>query len=168
MATLVGTQSSLTGLLAALIELDMDLVEAYRTALERLTDPIHKQWLEGFKQDHERHVRELSCVLEKVHGDPPNKPDFTQYVAKGKVILADAVGSDYDILAAMHTNEADTNAAYQRAAKHSEVREEVLALMERNLQDERRHRAWIEERMTYLETQEEDRANHPPPEMRIY
>ena len=167
MATLVGTQSSLTGLLAALIELDMDAIEAYGVALERLRDPIHKQWLEGFMQDHERHVLELSCTLEKAHGDPPRGPDFKQYITKGKVVLADVVGNDYDILVAMHTNEQDTNTAYERATQHKEAQGELQALLERNLQDERRHRAWIEERITYLETQEEDRVNRQAPELRV-
>ena len=54
---------------------------------------------------------------------------------------------DETILRAMRTNEDDTNTAYERATKFEYVTPEIRAVLERNLQDERRHCAWILEQL---------------------
>jgi rubrerythrin len=54
---------------------------------------------------------------------------------------------DKAILQAMKSNEEDTNTAYGRAVEHEDTPAQVKATLEQNLADERRHHAWIEERI---------------------
>ena len=45
----------------------------------------------------------------------------------------------------MKTNEKDTTIAYERAVAHDGLDAHTVAVLERGLADERRHRAWIVE-----------------------
>ncbi|MDB4927533.1 MAG: uncharacterized protein JWM10_17 [Myxococcaceae bacterium] len=146
MATAVGTQSDLGDLLHQLIELDYDAIEAYRTALARFEDTGFRSQMSSFQQDHERHVHELSVLLRAMGREPPEGPDMKQYLTKGKVVIAGLLG-DPAVLAAMITNEDDTNTAYERAAARVDLSTELRELVEHNLADERRHREWLREKL---------------------
>jgi uncharacterized protein (TIGR02284 family) len=150
MTTLKGSEENLVDLLNSLIELDYDAIEAYKAAIARLDDMNDRGVLAGFLQDHERHVVDLSALVRR-HGDKPvSHGDVKQVLTKGKVVLAGLVG-DRVVLAAMKTNEDDTNTAYERACRHAWLTDETRTLLERNLDDERRHRAWMEKRLAETE-----------------
>lgn len=149
MATMVGTHGDVRTVLHDLIELDMDAAEAYRSAIDKLKDAECKVALGGFLQDHERHVAELGPQLQALGGKPPSGPDFKRVLTQGKVAIAGLMG-DVAILKAMKTNEDDTNVAYERASSRTDVTPSVQALLRRNLDDERRHRAWIEQRISVM------------------
>ncbi len=143
MVTLVGTQEDFLKALTELIELDYDAVEAYQAAIERIKDPLYKENLEEFQQDHKRHIQALSKLIVQ-HGDtPPNGPDMKQLLLKGKVIAASILG-DKGILNAMKDNEIDTNTAYERLTHHKHKWTEVHGTLEDGLKDEKRHKAWLE------------------------
>jgi uncharacterized protein (TIGR02284 family) len=144
MATLVGTQKELGSLLNNLIELDYDAVAAYEAAIERLHNQGYKERLREFLGDHQRHIIDLKPHAARLCEDVASGPDVKQVLTKGKVIIAKLAG-DRAILFAMKTNEDDTNTAYERAVNHDAVTPEVLAVLQRNLADERRHRAWIQQ-----------------------
>ena len=146
MTTLVGTQKNLADLLDALLELDYDAIEAYRAAIQRIDDASDKAQLGSFLADHERHVRELTPIVEAMGKKASKGPDIKQWLTKGKVVIM-GLGGDHAILLAMKTNEDDTNKAYERATSRSDLPIDVRDVLERNLQDERRHRAWIEARL---------------------
>jgi uncharacterized protein (TIGR02284 family) len=149
MATLVGTQDKLVDALDALLELDYDAIEAYKAAIERIDDKNDKAQLLAFMQDHERHVRELTPLVASLGKEPAKGPDVKQWLTKGKVVIMGLAGENA-VLLAMKTNEDDTNIAYERLVQRTDVTPEVHALLERNLGDERRHRAWIEARLGAL------------------
>lgn len=149
MVTTVGTETSLPDLLTNLIHLDYDAIEAYRTAVERLDDAALAETLRGFMADHERHTRDVSAALTRLGHTPPTGGDMKQLLTTGKVAMADMFG-DKAILQAMKTNEDDTNTAYERAVGHAEVTPDIRGLLDSNLGDERRHRAWIEETLNRL------------------
>lgn len=155
MATLVGTQKNIESLLNALVELEFDAVEAYRVAVPRLARVEFREQFNEFKADHERHVRELSALMHQAGWAAPDHADLKQYVTKGKVLLGDLVGGDRAILAAMSANEDDTNRAYGRAQERLDLPGELRTQLDANLTDERRHRAWIEQRLTIMEEEEE-------------
>jgi rubrerythrin len=147
MATLVGTQSNFVDALKELIELDYDAVEAYEAAINRLENKEYKSQLTNFRDDHKRHVKELSALMKKHNEEAPTGPDMSkQWLAKGKVVLANMVG-DKTILAAMKTNEDDTNTAYERLCKHKERWDDAMDILNRGLADEKTHRAWIEKQL---------------------
>jgi uncharacterized protein (TIGR02284 family) len=146
MTTLVGTQKDLASMLNQLLELDFDAIEAYRSAIERLKDETDKTQLAAFMADHERHTRELTAVIERMGHVPAAGPDIKQLLTKGKVVIGSLAG-DAAILLAMRTNESDTNTAYERATGRQDLSKELRDILERNLQDERRHRSWIQTRV---------------------
>lgn len=145
MATLVGTQGNFERALKELVELDYDAVEAYEAAISRLENEEYKKTLRGFKDDHQRHIEEVSALLKKHDTEPPTGPDMSkQWLAKGKVVLANLVGN-HAILTAMRSNEDDTNTAYERMNAHVEKWEDVGDILRRGLEDEKRHKAWFED-----------------------
>jgi uncharacterized protein (TIGR02284 family) len=156
MATVGGMDGNIIHLLNNLIELDYDAIEAYEAAIARLKDADDREQLRMFMADHVRHTNTLSSAVRQLGGDPASKGNFMRLLTKGKVVLA-ALVDDRAILFAMKTNEADTNLAYERAAKHDGLTPEVTAILEKNLGDERRHKAWIEERLEAY-AQREQRA----------
>ena len=62
----------------------------------------------------------------------------------GKIAMADLMGHGA-ILKAMKTNEDDTVAAYERAARHEDAMPKSKAFFEKALGDETRHREWMEQ-----------------------
>jgi uncharacterized protein (TIGR02284 family) len=150
MATMTGKEQDVMKLLVNLIELDYDAIEAYEAAIERLEDATSRSKLSEFMADHERHTVNLGTLVGEMGGTPPNKGDIKRVLTKGKVVLGNIAG-DRGILAAMKMNEDDTNKAYERAAARQDLPGNVLAVVTRNLTDERRHRAWIVERLEQLE-----------------
>lgn len=146
MATFVGTQKSLVTVIEELIKLDYDAIEAYRTAISRLKNADAKSALTEFMHDHERHVKELSDQLVALGTPPPRGPDMKSVLTTGKVFIGSLIG-DRAILMAMKTNEDDTNRAYERVCKRDDLTEALRTICEKNLDDERRHRLWIEAHM---------------------
>lgn len=149
MVTTIGTESKLETLLTDLIQLDYDAAEAYQAAIDRVENAGSKASLLTFKQDHLRHVDDLSQVLAKMGREAPAGGDIKSVLTKGKVVLGGLAG-DKAILQAMKTNEDDTNTAYERAALHHEATPQIHALLEHNLRDERRHRDWMVEKIAAL------------------
>lgn len=160
MATMVGTQKELTSLLNALIELDLDAIEAYESAISRLDDLAAKEHFSLFKGDHERHVQDLRPLVAELGETPASEPDIKRVLTQGKVVLAALVG-DKLILRAMKTNEVDTNTAYDRAVARDDLPEHVREVLLRNRDDERRHLAYIEKRIAEYEAEEGGAKSKP-------
>jgi uncharacterized protein (TIGR02284 family) len=143
MVTFIGSETEFGTLIADLIELDNDAAAAYQAAIDRLENEDYKAKLREFKGDHERHVRELSQLLEQKGITPPEGGRMKQILTKGRVVIAQLAGDDA-ILKAMKANEDDTNTAYENANKREDAWTEAMDILERGLQDEHRHRQWIE------------------------
>lgn len=144
MATLIGKESRLIDTLKNLIELDFDAINAYQAAIDRLDSPIFKTAMREFMADHERHIQELTGVVLDMGDAPPTKGDLKSILTKGKVLIGQITG-DAGILSAMHSNEEDTNTAYERSLSRDDViPPNIFTILARALEDERRHKAWIE------------------------
>lgn len=126
-------------LLAELIERDRQAVLAYDEAIGRLEDPTASTRLRELRAEHERHVRELSeCVVE-LGGAPPRPAPDGPCAAR----LGDAT-STRAILRAMHACEESTREAYRQALRSGAAASpRVREILERCLEDERRHGSWL-------------------------
>lgn len=136
-------------LLEDLIKLDYDAIEAYDEAIERLGDTESKRQLSAFREDHRRHTQNLGAFMKQAGKTPPGGAGLKRVLTKGKVVLADIAG-DVAILKAMKSNEDDTNKAYERAVEHEWLSVTLRDTLREHLNDERRHRTWIEQRITQL------------------
>jgi hypothetical protein len=67
-------------------------------------------------------------------------------LTQGKVVLGSIVGDD-GIFRAMLSNEETTNQKYEEALRTRGLAEEARRCIVGNLQDERRHKAWLEARL---------------------
>jgi rubrerythrin len=142
MVTTVGNETELDELVEDLVKLDFAAIEAYDAAIERLSRAEHQRQMREFRNDHRDHTQVLGTWLREHGHTPPESCGAKQLLTKGKVVIAGLAG-DKQVLQAMKTNEDDTNTAYERAIKHDQA-DGLLAVFEKNLSDERRHRAWIE------------------------
>jgi uncharacterized protein (TIGR02284 family) len=147
MATMVGKQTDLVSFLKQLIELEYDGLEAYDSAINRLSDATYKAQFQGFRNDHQRHVSELDAAMRAIGSEPPRSGDLKRVLTKGKIVII-ALAGDRAILTAMKSNEDDMNTAYERAVTRNDIGGDLKVVLERSLADERRHRSWIEQQLT--------------------
>lgn len=146
MVTFTGIQANFLDALNDLTELDYDAVEAYDAAINRLVNREFKNKLIEFKEDHQRHVEELSEFLSQHGKTPPTGPSTKQWLIKGKVVLANLIG-DETILRAMNSNEVDTNTAYERIYNREDKLPDAEKILRRGWEDEKRHKQWFEEHL---------------------
>jgi uncharacterized protein (TIGR02284 family) len=142
--TTVGTEDDVVELLRDLIKLDFDAADAYRAAIDRLENPAHREKLRSFLSDHERHTRNLAPFVSELGGTPPSEGSAKSLLTTGKVAIGSLAG-DAAIIRAMKSNEDDTNTAYERACARADLKPAMRDVLQGNLADERRHRAWIEQ-----------------------
>lgn len=142
MTTFVGSQKHFIDAIKSLLELDYDAVKAYEAAINRIENTSYKAKLSEFKKDHERHIKELSDLIEKHKETPPTGPSAKQLLTKGKVVFANLLG-DQAILKAMLDNEEDTTEAYQTMVDRSDQWEDSKEILQHGSQDEKKHKAWL-------------------------
>jgi uncharacterized protein (TIGR02284 family) len=140
-----------------LIELDFDAIEAYEAAIKRLESPEYSSKLGEYCEDHRRHTRDLTAQVSRLGGDPETGPGAMRLLTKGKVVIADLVAGDHAILTAMRANEEVTNKRYELALDGDDLDAESRAVVARNLEDERRHRAWISAQLEREDREKEAR-----------
>jgi uncharacterized protein (TIGR02284 family) len=126
-----------------LIQLDRDAVAAYTEAIKAVHEPAVVEPLTRFRADHERHIDELSALVRRVGGKPSEGVDLKGVARKTMTKVAGLAGVE-TVLRAMKSNEEATNKAYARHAAQ-EFPDDVLALIRRNFEDEKRHLAWVNE-----------------------
>lgn len=132
-----------------LVHLDTDAAEAYREAIERVGDAATREQLASFKEDHERHIAELTAMLLSMGRQAPErKPDLKGRLLESMTALRSALG-DQQALKAMRQNETITNRAYEKAMGW-DVPEAITESLARNHAEEQRHLVWIEERLSVM------------------
>lgn len=129
--------------LNSLVQLDIDAVHAYKEATEKVENPVVREHLTLYRQDHDRHIADLSAEIRKLGGTPPEYSlDFKGYLIKGFTSLRSATGTE-GALNAMHTNEKLTNKEYE-AAKYWDLPPDLKQIIALAREDERRHLEYIE------------------------
>lgn len=139
------------------IHLDLDAIKAYDEAIDGCDSQDIKAQLGTFRGDHERHVHELSALVRQYGGTPVERTDVKGFFIKAFTSLVSH--GDRSALFAMRGNEKITNKSYELALKN-DLPDDVRALLERNLSDERRHLSWIEQAIQAHQYEEEA---VPPP-----
>jgi uncharacterized protein (TIGR02284 family) len=133
-------------LLNRLIQLDHDAIATYRAAINHVTKDEDRSQLGWILGNHRRHADELTFVVRNLGGDPASHGDLRQAWRRGRVSLG-ALSGEHDVLEALRGSEADAVAAYADAASQPGIPMDVRSVLERQLADERRHHAWLSERL---------------------
>ena len=126
-----------------LIRFDHDAIGAYDEAIDGCNEMIIKEPLLRFRGDHERHVLDLSAVVRRLGGDPPERPGFRGIVRKTMTRVAGLGGTEM-ILKAMRSNEEVLNKQYNERLQ-KDFPTDILEIIRRNLADEQRHLAWVQQ-----------------------
>ena len=124
------------------LQIDVDAIGAYQSAINAIAEPSIKLKLEEFKSDHERHVTDLRAIVQRSGGKPDDKPDLRGALRKGMTALAGLIGAEA-VLRAMLSNERVTNDIYARHVQKS-FPPDILDVLRRNYGDEQRHYSWID------------------------
>ncbi len=129
--------------LASLAQLDIDAVHAYEQAIEKVDVAHVKEQLVKYKDDHDRHIRELSAVIRRLGGTPPDySPDFKGFLISGFTSLRSITGTE-GALKAMKTNEKLTNKNYKDATGW-DLDPEARQIVDNAYGDEKNHLSYIE------------------------
>ncbi len=125
-----------------LLQLDHDAVQAYTVAIENLASEQVRATVGLFRGDHERHIAELTRLIQSLGGTPLELPHIPTGFFKLALQKAAAAGSDRELLLAFKANEGQVRDKYRRAAAAAFPGEASL-VVRRNAGDEERHYAWV-------------------------
>jgi rubrerythrin len=145
-----------------LLMLEYDAVHAYVTCIKNVDDDDIQNNLTEFLSDHNRHVGRITEQVRQCGLEPKARPDFKGPFLKGLTGIMSKMG-DKNALRVMHQNENLTNSAYDKALEE-DFPQDICDILRACQRDERRHRAWIEQKLESLKAREE--AKEIPPEER--
>lgn len=142
--------------LKELAQLDVDAVFAYEQALEQIEESEIHEAIKSFKEDHLRHIEDLNRHLKNMGENPVEKSqDFKGFLIEGFTMVRALTGTQ-GALKAMESNEKTTNKSYKCAIKDNpDLPEEIMALLQKNYEDEKRHLDYIEKTLSKWDKQEE-------------
>lgn len=155
MVTLVGEQRNLLDAVRELVRLEYDAILAYEESIVKLDNPTYKEQMQVYLNDHEAHIAQLQSLEMKYKGEQykiyqldlalPKEADLKAILTKGKVQLA-ALMDDNAILAAMYTNELDTNQAYANLIQHKQLIDSTYQheVLKQLVADENLHNAYTD------------------------
>jgi rubrerythrin len=126
-----------------LLRLDHDAISAYEIAIDALRNRDHALQIEGFKRDHEAHIRRLNDLIIHHGGTPANEPHATAPLKEAMQKLGGA-GGDRGLLVAWRANELQAMTKYDRYA-HKAARwpADAKRVVDENALDEERHYDWV-------------------------
>ena len=128
--------------LISLCKLDIDAILAYNHAIDGVEEPDIRVNLEAFRDDHNRHVINLSTLILEYGGVPPTfERDFKGFFIEGMTATAAGIGTRAALLAMMG-NETVTN-SYYKSADALDFPPEVQLSIARYYDDEQRHLTYI-------------------------
>ena len=124
-----------------LLQLDHDAVGAYGIAIHAAADEAQRQTLREFRADHERHIEEITRLIQDRGGKPLQSPHLPTSVVKLAVQKAGALGGPKAMLLAFKANERQSRDKFRRAAENADDLE-VADVLARAADDEIRHYDW--------------------------
>lgn len=124
-----------------LLQLDHDAVQAYTLAIRTLDSDVYREALTRFREDHERHIRELEDLVRAHGGTPADVAHVPTGFFKLAVQALGAVGNDRAVFMAFKTNEGQVRDKYRRHADAPHP-PDVDAVLRRGAEDEEIHYAF--------------------------
>ncbi|MQA89297.1 MAG: DUF2383 domain-containing protein [Gemmatimonas sp.] len=142
-----------------LLQLDHDAIGAYEIAIEQLENPEHVRQIEGFKRDHQDHIRALNDLILDLGGRPMNEPHVMGPLRQAVQEISGAAG-DSGLLRVWRRNELRILRKYGRYSRKAESwNGPVKTLVDRHALDERRHYDWVLELMGGGQSSEQELAH---------
>jgi uncharacterized protein (TIGR02284 family) len=134
---------NLIAALSNLVQLDIDAVHAYNQAIKEIDDPIMRDRLLKFQEDHRNHVSVLSKQITDLGGQPPEQSkDFKGYVIEAFAVIRSFTGMK-GALNAVKLAEEITNRYYGEVVSW-EAPSEVKEVLRKYFSEEKIHLDYIQ------------------------
>jgi rubrerythrin len=140
--------------LRALIRLDFDASRSYEQALEYVDDETVRQDFESFRRDHERHIVELTSVVEDLGVKVEEVTRDIKGVVLESMTKLRSITGTLGALRAIRTNEKLSSIVYAKANR-LDLPPLALETVTRALEDEKRHEAAIEDHIARVAAEEQ-------------
>jgi uncharacterized protein (TIGR02284 family) len=135
-------EKDLISAMANLAQLDIDAVHAYDQALKEIDDPIIKERLLHFQEEHRNHIRGLAEHIAELGGQPPeSSQDFKGYVIEAFTAIRSFTGLK-GALKAMKITEDITNRYYGEVVSW-QAPDDVKELLRTYFSEEKIHLDYI-------------------------
>jgi len=145
--------AALLALLNDLLALDDHAIQACSIAIGRIGPAGYREVLAGFRGDHERHVDQLTQLVQSRGRVAVQMPHLPTGVFKAAMQALSTLGDDRAVLLAFKTNEGQVRDRYRRAANQP-LDPAVGAVISAAARDEERHYAWVEQVLEKMGMQE--------------
>jgi uncharacterized protein (TIGR02284 family) len=128
--------------LSELLQNAIDAYFAYQQVIPKVEDEIMRNRLEAFCKSHEENIQELTQVIARMGGKPPEfSKDFKGYIIKGVTALRSLSGTK-GALKALQATEEMTNRTYGRAVSW-DAPDNVRQLLKKQFSDVKVHLDYI-------------------------
>jgi uncharacterized protein (TIGR02284 family) len=124
-----------------LLQLDHDAVQAYTVAIESLENDSFRETLRRFRADHERHITELTKLVQANGGSPAQTAHLSTGIFKLALQQVGRAAGDRGILLAFEANERQVRDKYWRSAEQPHP-VAIQTVLRRNAEDEEHHYSW--------------------------
>ena len=140
----IPTGAELIAELNDLLALDHDAVQAYSLAIGAISTAEYRDTLAGFRGDHQRHIEQLTQLIQTHGGAPVELPHLPTGAFKLAVQALGTLGDDRAVLMTFKANEAQVRDKYRRhaARPHSTA---VGVILRAAAADEERHYQWVDQ-----------------------
>jgi rubrerythrin len=132
-----------------LLQLEHDAVQGYNLAIGQIEDAAHLRTLEGFRDDHQRHIEEISRLIRERNSLPVQLPHLPTGPMKAAMQALATPGGDREVLMAFKTNEGQVRDRY-RDLVAKPYPAEVLDVLRRASEDEEVHYTWVLETLELM------------------
>ncbi len=128
--------------LSSLMKLDYDAAQAYESSIERIDDPLIRERIQAYHDDHLRHVDNISEIIISLGGTPPERSTGIRGLFLSGAAALQGITGTGGALKALQTGEKITNKSYNDAV-HQDFPLDIKTVLEKNFRDEQRHIEYI-------------------------
>lgn len=133
--------------LSSLMKVDYDAIQAYNQAIDEIDVPSIRNQLVQFRDDHERHIDNLSALLHAMDAEPPERlSGIKTFFIEGFTAIRSMTGIE-GALKAMESNEKTTNKSYAQALE-KDLPADIRTQVQENYEDEERHLQYISQALS--------------------
>jgi uncharacterized protein (TIGR02284 family) len=136
-------------MLKELIQVNVDMVHTYNRALNEISDPVVRSRSTAFRDNHQKHIEELSDAVRSLGGQAPEPTkDFKGYVIEAFTALGTMAGMK-GTLKALMAAEALSNRHYEKVVPKS-VPPDLKETIRKHFSDEKNHSEYIRNNLRAL------------------
>jgi rubrerythrin len=128
--------------LIALTKLDIDAVNAYKKAIERIGESEIRQYLMSFRDEHTLHVSALNAMLRDYGAQPPEYGTDLKGIFLTSEHFNSTIGVD-EVLKAIQKGETISYNLYENAVE-LHFPPEIRVVLDKHFRDEIKHKRYID------------------------